>query len=321
MSRARSTHGFTLIEVMLVMTISLVVFGATLTAFTNLTRANRQAELQRDNLDEARLAMERGARQLRNLANPNPAQTTTIGRADDLDFIFQTSDPAKTWVRYCLQTTNGATPESARLWQSESTALNLSTGMQGTCPGTGWDRQQIAAEHITNQASGADRNVFAFSCSSGQPATCPASAADYSKITSVGFELYLDRDRADGVREQRVATAVFLRNQNELPIAQIKEPVDRTGPRRVVLNGTGSSDPEGRTLQYFWFKSAAPPAAELADCTKAPPSAAWEGAVFNHEFPAADGPTGTTTKSFWLAVRDPGCLSAVAGPVEVTIPS
>ena len=37
---------------------------------------------------------------------------------------------------------------------------------------------------------------------------------------------------------------------------------------------------------------------ELADCTAKPPSAIWEGVLLSHEFPATDGPAGTT-KQFW----------------------
>jgi type II secretory pathway pseudopilin PulG len=322
MTRTRANDGFTIVEVMLVCALSVIVFGATLSAFTSLTSGHRQTELQRDNADAARVAIERAARQLRNLANPTYNATTTIARAQDLDFIFQTSDPAKTWVRYCLQTSGaGATPDDARLWGAESAGATLSGSMQGACPGTAWGTQpQIVAEHVTNQAGGADRNVFEYECSPGAPDTCPANAAEFPKITSVGFDLYLDRDRADKVREMRVSTAVFLRNQNEAPIAQARW-APSSIPRAVVLNGTASGDPEGRTLDYFWFKSTAPPAAELADCNVTPPSALGEGAVLNYTFPATDGPAGTTV-DFWLAVRDPGCLTHTykLSP-QVTIPS
>ena len=321
MNRITDARGFTLIEALLVCVLSIVVFGATLTAFASMTNANRRAELQRENVDAARIAIERGARQLRNLANPTYNATTTIARATDLDFIFQTSDPAKTWVRYCLQTSgSGATPDDARLWGAESAGATLTASMQGSCPGTGWGTQpRIVAEHVTNQAGGADRNIFDYACSPGQPATCPASTAELTKITSVGFDLYLDRDRSDGVREARVSTAVFLRNQNEAPTARVGAPA-RTGPRKVALNGTGSSDPEGRTLEYFWFKNAPPAASELTDCNATPASAIWEGALLHHTFPTTDGPAGTTSKTFWLVVRDPGCLTSMTDPIQVTIP-
>ena len=305
MAHLRDNRGFTIVEVLMVCVLSTIVFGATLTAFTSLTSAQRQEDLQRENVDTARLAVERAARQLRNLANPTYNATTTIARAEDLDFIFQTSDPAKTWVRYCLQPSGAG---DARLWSAESAGATLTAPMQSACPGTGWGTQpRVVAEHVTNQAGGVDRNVFEYECSPSAPATCPAGSADFPRITSVGIDLFLDRDRADQVREMRVSTAVFLRNQNEAPTASARWAA--TGSRTVVLNGTASDDPEGRTLEYFWFKGAAPPAAELANCTVRPPSALGEGALLTHLFPASDGAAGTT-QEFWLVVRDPGCLTS-----------
>ena len=64
--------------------------------------------------------MDRATRQLRNLANPTVNSTTTIDRATDYDLIFQTSDPAKTWVRYCLDTSGSAGVNHATLWEAES---------------------------------------------------------------------------------------------------------------------------------------------------------------------------------------------------------
>lgn len=320
MRRLRHEQGFTLVELMLVCTLSLVVFGATLTAFTSLVRANRQEELQRDNVEMARQAIDHAARQLRNLANPTYNATNTIDRAEPNDFIFQTSDPAKTWVRYCLQTSGaGATPDNANLWEAESAGGTITAGMRGACPGTGWLTQpRIVAEHVTNQAAGAARDVFTYSCSPGQPATCPAGPGDLPKVTSVRFDLFVDADRTDSVKEMQVSTAVFLRNQNEAPTARLAPPT-RIGTRKILLNASASSDPEGRSLEYFWFKNAPSAASELADCTAKPPSAIWEGVLLSHEFPASDGPAGTT-KQFWLVVRDPGCLIDTTN-VSVVIPS
>lgn len=316
MIRFRDEHGFTLVEMMLVGTLSVLIFGATLTAFTSLVGANRQEERQRDNVELARQAIDHAARQLRNLANPTYNATNTISRAEDMDFIFQTSDPAKTWVRYCLQTSGeGATLENALLWEAESPGSALTGAMRGTCPGSGWaSPPRVVARHVTNRM----RPVFGYRCSVGAPAGCPSGDPDLAKVTSVRFDLFVDADRTDLVREMQVSTAVFLRNQNEAPTARVA-PATPDGSRRVVLNASGSSDPEGRTLEYFWFKDPPPPS-ELADCTSRPPSSIWEGVLLTHQFPVGDGPTGTT-RQFWLVVRDPGCLIDMTNPpVEVQIP-
>ena len=111
MSRLRTgERGFTLIEVMLVCTLFLVVLGATLTAFTAFSTNHRRGEKQLEQAETARRGLDVAARQLRNLANPTVNASTTVDRALPYDFIFQTSDPAKTWVRYCTQTTGTGSP-------------------------------------------------------------------------------------------------------------------------------------------------------------------------------------------------------------------
>jgi len=314
MSRLHDNRGFTLVEMLVVCTISLIVLGATLSAFETVYRQDRRVKLQRDNADSARLALTRAGRQLRNLANPDPSSFLTIKRADDLDFVFQTSDPSKTLVRYCLNINGTGGPNSAELWEAESTAATPTAAMTGSCPGTGWARKTIVAENVTNQAGGADRNVFTFWCSPGAPSTCPAGTADYPKITSVGMELFIDAKRNDNVKEQRVSTGVYLRNQNEAPTALAT--ATRGGTRNILVNGSGSSDPEGRTLQYFWFRGSAPAANQLSAAK--PTGTIWEGVLLNYRFDATEAIGAPVT--FYLMVRDPGGLTNVI-PVEVTIPS
>jgi type II secretory pathway pseudopilin PulG len=314
--------GFTLVEMLVVCVISIVVLGATLTVFTAMMRGNSENERQHEEIEHTRLAMEHSVRQLRNLANPTSTSTSTINKAEDYDFIFQTSDPTKTWVRYCLQTSGapGVSTSRARLWEMESTALNVTTEMQGPCPGaSGWNRQRVVADYVTNRIGGVDRNVFTFRCATTAPASCPASSADYPKITNVGLDLFTDIDPARRPTEKRLSSAVYLRNQNEAPTASFT--VRPISSRRALLNGSGSADPEGRTLEFFWFKNDAPTAAELQDCTTPPPSKIAEGVTYVHDFPTTDGAAnGATSKPFWLVVRDPGCLYSTFGPVNVVIP-
>ncbi|HZC27873.1 MAG TPA: prepilin-type N-terminal cleavage/methylation domain-containing protein, partial [Actinopolymorphaceae bacterium] len=245
MTRARQQHGFSLVEVLLVCVVGMVIFSATLAAFTSLYRSNRDATMQSDNVDDARVALDRASRQLRNLANPNGA-TATIFRAEANDFIFQTSDPAKTWVRYCLDTNAPASADRARLWMAESSNATLPAGMQTGCPGTGASRTTVVSQNVSNVAGGQGRPVFRYSCLSGSPVTCPASSTDYPKITMVGAQLFIDSLPNDNVHEMQVSTAVYLRNQNQAPTASVSQTV--MGLHKVLLNGSGSSDPEGRTL-------------------------------------------------------------------------
>jgi type II secretory pathway pseudopilin PulG len=311
MSRSiRSQGGFTLVELLLVCVISLVIFGITMTAWTSVYRSNRAVELQQDNTQVARVAIDRAARQLRNLANPTVNAVNTISYAGAYDFIFQTSDPAKTWVRYCLDTTS---VNKATLWEHE-TAKPITAGMTGACPSTDpeWTTKRAVVESVTNQAGGIDRPIFRYECGSGAPVGCPASSTDYQKILNVGFDLWVDADRTDRASELNVATSVFLRNQNETPTA--RGSATRYSSTQALLNGSGSSDPEGRTMEYFWFENAPPSASELSStaCTAKYPSATWEGVTFIKRFDATVPPG---PKTFYLVVRDPGCLVDVSDPI------
>jgi prepilin-type N-terminal cleavage/methylation domain-containing protein len=312
--RRTEERGFTLIEVMLVCSLFLIVLGATLTAFTAFTTNHRRGEQQLDQAEAARVGLDVAARQLRNLANPTVNASTTVDRALPYDFIFQTSDPAKTWVRYCTETTGGGSLDAARLWETESASATLSAGMRGPCPGTGWASAHVVTSKVANQAGGVDRPIFEYECGPAQPASCPASAAEYSRITNVGIQLFVDDKVGDTLREMRVSTAVFLRNQNEPPTAAATS--SRKATQQIVLNGAASADPEGRTLEFFWFKGTAPTAADFADCTAAPANAAGTGVTYTHTFTEAIG----ATVNFWLVVRDPGCLTNTY-PISVVVPS
>jgi type II secretory pathway pseudopilin PulG len=319
MSRAlRRDDGFTMIELLLVCVISLVVFGATVTAWTSIYRSNRALESQQDNAESARVALDRAARQLRNLANPTVSAIKTIELADDYDFIFQTSDPSKTWVRYCLQTSgDGTSPSNATLWEHENVTA-ITPAMKVGCPNTTWTKHTAVVQGVTNTSGGIDRNVFDYECSVKEAATCPLSDAEYPKITNVGIQLWVDAQEGDQVSELNVSTGVFLRNQNEGPTAVAGwSKIDK---EKVLLNGAGSSDPEGRTLEYFWFEGTPPTAAEIAatPCTAVPPNVVWQGVTFLKKF---DPSTAGQPKTFYLLVRDPGCLTSLSSPINFNVPS
>jgi prepilin-type N-terminal cleavage/methylation domain-containing protein len=313
----RRQDGFTLVELLMVMTISLVVFGVTLSSWTSVYHGNRAIEQQNDNAEEARVALDRAARQLRNLANPTVNAITTIDRATDYDFIFQTSDPSKTWIRYCLQTTGpGTTPEQGRLWEAES-AGSITAAMRGACPGTGWTKSSTVVNHVTNRRGGIDRDIFTYECNVAVVGACPVSTADYSKIENVGMSLWVDADTTDKASELDVTTAVFLRNQNEAPTAGATARVISLPARKYLLNGSGSSDPEGRTLEYFWFEGAPPSASTIAStpCTAVPTGTKWQGVTYLRTFDAST-PAGSNV-DFYLLVRDPGCLTSLSSKLTV----
>jgi len=313
----RDERGFTLIELLLVMSLALLILGATLTSFTGYYRSQKTNQLQADTAQEARNSMDLAARQLRNLANQDPSQqTTTIARALPFDLVFQTSDPTRKWVRYCLDTAGTAgQPSSAQrgmLWESETATGAAPTGaMMGSCPGTGWVSRRIVADHVTNRTGGVDRGVFTYSCKIGAPAGCPSSALDYTRITNINAQLYVDTTPARAPKELRVVSSIYLRNQNEAPVADFGSTA--AGTRTVILNGSASTDPEGRTLAYDWFLGngtiTLTPEEACAQEIKQKANGTsliylGQGTTYRYAIP-----TGVASPmSIQLVVRDPGCL-------------
>jgi len=130
-------------------------------------------------------------------------------------------------------------------------------------------------------------------------------------VKSVNAVLDIDQNIKLPPRSRRVASAVYLRNQNEPPTAKFSY---RTNPmtHQVLLNGSESSDPEGRTLRYFWFKGT-PPA---FTCDSPPPITATlsRQATYTHTFK-----TGDTALVVSLVVCDPGDLQAISQPTTQSI--
>ena len=317
--RPSGESGFTLIELLIVSSLFLVVLGATLTSFNSFERSNRQNNKDLDQVEVARASMDRASRQLRNLARR--IDTSVIKRATADDLVFQTSDPSKRWVRYCLKTTSTppvvASPSRGRLMISQSSGATVTEGMLAACPGTGWTQSSIAADHVTNANRAVPEPIFTYTCT-GAADGCPRPTQidlDSTRLKNISMNLLIDREVTKSPPEMRVASGVFLRNQNEPPTARFV--ATSLGPGKVLLNGTESTDPEGRTLRYFFFKGTVP---EFT-CLDGPPATAkyFVGIAPTYTFTqqevtAAASGTGV---DFTLVVCDPGDLKSVSATQNV----
>jgi len=309
MSRLREQDGFTLPELLTAMTLFLLILGATLTTFDGfVTRTSASTKLN-DAADQARTTMERMARQMRNLASPTTASVKSIERAAADELVFQTVDPAKRRVRYCLDSSNAA---KSRLWV-QTQAFPLGGADPGlpppsACPAPvtsgGWADQRLAATNVVNRYNGAGRNVFYY--------TGLGADGDTAKITVIRAELFLDTDPTKAPGEVSISSGLFLRNQNQAPvipdISVVRSPLTS---QRVILNGSAASDPEGRTLEYFWYKGNGSNPANLPTCADAGTQTGGgytcigRGLSVEYIFPSTEPFPQTIT----LKVVDPGGLS------------
>jgi len=292
---------FTLVGLLVAMTLSLVVLGATLDIFASSEKINRDTQRRTDALDRARVGVDRLARQLRNMASPTPDQPRSIDRATARDVVFQTVDPigpnAGTntanvkRVRYCLDA-------DGRLWAQNQRWIGAAPGAPsdggtgttgGACPSAAWSDQTVIADDVTNYLAGHSRPVFSFN------PTSPLTA-----ITSVHVDLWLDLDTSRKPAETVLSSGVFLRNQNRAPTASFTATPSAQG---ILLNGSDSVDPEGEPLTYCWYDKTLPNVAN-------PPSPCDPGPLFGTGVTTTDDVPSGTQRTVYLVVKDPALLTA-----------
>ncbi len=315
--RPRDDAGFTLIEVLLAMTLMLIVFAATLGVFAVMERGAARNQRLNESQQQARTATDALAKRLRNLASPSDtlvaADQQPLERAEAQDLVFRTvradggptaSNPQNLErYRYCLGT-GGVLWQQRMRW--ENTAMPA-VPADTACPSAAWpaDGDRQVAQNVVNGA----RAVFAYQ-GSPVPGTYSELTAvdpdDFPTAIALRSTLFLDPDVARAPDEVTLTTRVFLRNQNRPPVASFT--VAASG-RKVTLNASGSDDPEGGALEYQWLDGGVP----LTDPVTGDPLDFSQDAV--HVFNAAAG----SSHSLTLTVRDAGGLTDTAAPaVTVT---
>jgi type II secretory pathway component PulJ len=304
---AHGQAGSTLLEVLVTMVITMIVFGATLTLLDVFQRDNRSVLLRNETQDNARNALDRLARELRNVAAPKstPELPGALESAEPYSLVFQSisSDATYEWgenashasrVRYCL---DNSTPTNEVLWRQSkrwkaSYAPTLPTAT--TCPDLtagDYETNTRLVDHVTNRIGGQSRQVFVYG---------PGSAPATSEITSIEVNAYLDLHPGErqlcgtkheaSCTETQLTSGNSLRNANRQPTAFFT--AQQTGPsRKVFLNASESQDPQGLALTYKWWDNGT-----LLNTT----AQQYETQPFAE----------TSSQTFKLEVTDPGGLSS-----------
>ena len=295
--RLRTESGFSLLEVLIASSLMLVVLGATLTVFEQFVQVGDRNTKQNDAQDKARFAIDAVTRQLRNLALPTPASPNSIDQAGSYDLVFKTADPGRRRVRYCLQTTAPYSTSNGALWLETQAVLagaDPAPPSTSSCPeplsSGGWSNQTLVASNVTNEDD-ADRPIFEYNA--------PTSVTP--KITEIHVALYVDVDPRRLPGETKISSGVFLRNQNQVPTGVFSWAPGRNGG--FLFNAAGVTDPEGRTLAYYWFLGASPSYANALSsgtCASAD-DCVGTGVVLDY--------TVTSPQTFTLLAVDPGGLT------------
>lgn len=262
----RREDGFTLVELLIAVSLMLVVMGAAFEVLRTFEVTSSRNTKQNDAQDQARNAIDLIVKRLRNDASPTPGSPQAIDRATATDLIFQTVDPADPpagsqnshnimRVRYCL---DASTPANERLYvqqQKWTSAVAPPAPTETFCPETSgaWSAPQVMADHVTNGITATPRPVWTVDCPAGFSAAVCADGTDpqmLAEIKRIGVTLFVDRDPSKSPPETRLTSAVFFRNQNAQPTATMSQPTVAAG--HVYVNGGSSSDPDADRLYYRW---------------------------------------------------------------------
>jgi len=298
---ARGQDGFSLIELLVAMSLITIVVMATMTAFISFNKNERINRLHNESTDEARLTIERLSSQLRNLASPKDSHPEAVEKAEPFDLVFLTVDAVKPddsvnarnikRVRYCVGELSGGKASLIRqqqVWKDPDPPPSYSTS---GCPNATWNNSTVVASDVVNTAEATPAAVFTYT-----PVPTPVT-----EIAAIRAELMVDTNPGVLPRAVSLGSGVFLRNQNRVPTASCTAIAAGTGTQ-IALNGSASSDPEGFNLkEYSWIVNGVP--------RKKGVVGVWDA-----------GSAGTYNVS--LKVTDQGDLTATAScnPGTVTFP-
>jgi type II secretory pathway component PulJ len=248
----------TLVELLVGMTLSLILFGAVLGLLEVFMRQNTIDQNRNEIQDRARSGLDILTRQLRNVAAPSATQAGALELAGPYDLIFQTVDTENNWgpgnttnqmrVRYCLSTSgSGASTSNAILYrqtQTWTTSTTPAIPSTSACPATGWTSTAYAdyqvVNHVTNEINNQDRPVFTYA---------PIGATASNQINDVEADLFLDPNPGKPPGETELKTGIYLRNDFASPLANFYF----TQPNgQITLNASASTDPNGQALSYQW---------------------------------------------------------------------
>jgi prepilin-type N-terminal cleavage/methylation domain-containing protein len=279
--------GFTLVELLVAMTLSLIVFCATLTILDSYLHQSAAATKRLDAQDQARLAVDRIVRDLRNVSSPLTTPKL-LERATPDDVVFQTIGTPSGGasgnvsgierVRYCIPQDSAAGSASqekliaqTQTWSSSTPSANPWTpdpSQTIACPdltfapAAGQPVYTVLAQSVMNRYQQTS-SYPAFSFNNGLDGNSVA-AADLPQISTIQVNLRVNPTPSLSGATTQIQSAAYLRNKQHAPVAQFT--YTATGGGGVILNAGQSYSPDNEDLSYAWActSTACPSAGALA---------------------------------------------------------
>ena len=276
MTALRRQDGFTLVELLVAMVASLVVFGATLTVLDSYLRQSSAATKRLDAQDQARLAVDRIVRDLRNVSSPLTTPKL-LERATRYDLVFQTiGTPSGAnvsgiqRVRYCIpqdsstgsasleqliaqtQTWTTSTP-AANPWTSDPSQTIACPDLTFT-PAAGQPVYTVLAQAVMNRYQQTSSYPI-FSFNNGLDGDNVA-ASDLPQISTIQVKLRVNPTPSLSGATTQIQSSAYLRNKQHAPVAQFT--YTATGGGGVILNAGQSYSPDNQQLSYAWACTSSP---------------------------------------------------------------
>jgi prepilin-type N-terminal cleavage/methylation domain-containing protein len=253
MTRVGGQAGMTLIEVLVAMVMTLLIFGAVGTSLNVFERDSGTDQLRHEAQDKARSAIDRLTGELRNVAAPSKGSPGALEEAAPYSIVFQTVSSSQIFggenkanqmrVRYCL---DASTPSSETVWregQTWTTATPPSMPPTTQCPSPvnpQWSIKAQLVSNVTNRINEQNRALFYY------------DSSERSKIRSVEADVFINVAPTKAhPGETELKDGVLLRNSLLAPTASFT--LTQFGNHQVLLNGSASGDPNGQALAYQWY--------------------------------------------------------------------
>jgi len=242
--------GFTLIEIIVGIALTVIVFSGVLGLLDTFQSDAQIRQTRNENQDNARSALDRLSATLRNVAAPSAGSAGALEKGGPYDLVFQTVATGQTFggqnasnqerLRYCLDDSN---PSSENLWlqtQTWTTSSAPAVPQTSTCPSSAWPTQYELVSNVVNEINGQDRWLFTYA---------PLNANSVAEINGVEVDLFLDPHPGSAPGETEQKSTIYLRNSNAPPTSNFT--VSQVNGA-VVLDGSEASDPNGQALTYQW---------------------------------------------------------------------